>query len=738
MRPVVRLTVLLVCLGLAPNLRAQSVALDSLQTARLATLGRVWGVVKYFHPAILSRPIDWDSALVATVPRALSARSDADYANAIDAMLGYLGDPNTHVRPNALSPPEVTGSSATARWSDSTLVIAIPRFKNDIYERVQGIVPLIRGARRVVFDLRGPPPSNRGDADDVFGNTLDGLLTARPISAPRIRYRMQRRYTNDRETYETGGELFRPSGNTVERRVAFVLYADSDLPLIAWALQESGDGGVVLDGGRGTLINSWSSRSATYAVDLGAGHFADIRLSDALGRANGLLTPDSIAHRDGTTDTPLHVALELVRRPARRPALTPSNVMLSAPGNDSAFAEMRYPQLPYRMLAAFRYWNAIHYFYPSEMPAGEDWDRALSQIAVTLAAARDSVEYAVAVWDMVRRLKDGHAGAPSPPIIRLRGEYWPSVGVEYVEGQPAIVRVGTDSAIRASGIKVGDVILRVDGEDVASRKARLAKYAPGTRPEVHDYRFAQNSMLSGPEGSTARVTVQSTGGVVHEVSLVRRVRPCLSPSCALRPGPAFRLLPGNIGYVDLSLLDDAAVDSMFNALRNTSAIIFDGRGYPRGTTFSLAARLATTAGVVLARGTFPINLSPDPNQRGLTTGAWVSQPTTKWRYTGRTAVLIDLLAQSQAEQIVLALAATGATLIGSPTGGALGSTTPVILPGGIRASFPSGEWHRADGTPLQRVGIQPDIAVRPTIAGIRAGRDEVLERAIEFVRGSRR
>jgi C-terminal processing protease CtpA/Prc len=40
---------------------------------------------------------------------------------------------------------------------------------------------------------------------------------------------------------------------------------------------------------------------------------------------------------------------------------------------------------------------------------------------------------------------------------------------------------------------------------------------------------------------------------------------------------------------------------------------------------------------------------------------------------------------------------------------------------------------RPDGRPLQRVGLIPDIEVKPTLAGIRAGRDEVLERAIAYV-----
>ena len=40
-----------------------------------------------------------------------------------------------------------------------------------------------------------------------------------------------------------------------------------------------------------------------------------------------------------------------------------------------------------------------------------------------------------------------------------------------------------------------------------------------------------------------------------------------------------------------------------------------------------------------------------------------------------------------------------------------------------------------DKTPTQRIGIVPDIEVRPTIAGLREGRDEVLEVAIREIIG---
>jgi C-terminal processing protease CtpA/Prc len=42
---------------------------------------------------------------------------------------------------------------------------------------------------------------------------------------------------------------------------------------------------------------------------------------------------------------------------------------------------------------------------------------------------------------------------------------------------------------------------------------------------------------------------------------------------------------------------------------------------------------------------------------------------------------------------------------------------------------------RSDESPTQRIGIVPDIESKPTIAGLRAGRDEVLEVAIREIVG---
>ena len=113
------------------------------------------------------------------------------------------------------------------------------------------------------------------------------------------------------------------------------------------------------------------------------------------------------------------------------------------------------------------------------------------------------------------------------------------------------------------------------------------------------------------------------------------------------------------------------------------------------------------------------------------------EPSPKGRYAGAVVTLINEDAISQSEHTCLFIEAAtegAATFIGSPTNGANGDVTTVILPGGISVNFTGHDVRHANGGQLQRVGIQPHIKVEPTIAGIRSGKDEVLEKAVAFLK----
>ncbi|HET6242099.1 MAG TPA: S41 family peptidase, partial [Arthrobacter sp.] len=83
-------------------------------------------------------------------------------------------------------------------------------------------------------------------------------------------------------------------------------------------------------------------------------------------------------------------------------------------------------------------------------------------------------------------------------------------------------------------------------------------------------------------------------------------------------------------------------------------------------------------------------------------------------------------------------AANGTKLIGTATAGANGDVTRFPVPGGIWIGFTGHDVRHADGRQLQRIGLTPDIEVAPTRAGLKAGRDEVLERALEYLEETRK
>jgi C-terminal processing protease CtpA/Prc len=170
--------------------------------------------------------------------------------------------------------------------------------------------------------------------------------------------------------------------------------------------------------------------------------------------------------------------------------------------------------------------------------------------------------------------------------------------------------------------------------------------------------------------------------------------------------------------------------------------VFDMRGYPNGTAWPIAPRVNTRKARYGAefleplRTASPDDEAPDPRIRFLQ--QIPPLPPGETIYTGKIVVLIDDRAISQAEHTCLFLESTaGAKFIGSPTHGTNGDITYMRLPGGLRMIFTGQEVRHVDDRQLQKIGIQPDILVRPTLAGIRAGKDEVLDRALAYLATNR-
>ena len=198
-----------------------------------------------------------------------------------------------------------------------------------------------------------------------------------------------------------------------------------------------------------------------------------------------------------------------------------------------------------------------------------------------------------------------------------------------------------------------------------------------------------------------------------------------------------RLLDGNLGYLNLCRLPNLAeFERAFAALSQANGLIIDLRGYPRFMVqLVLSARLNDRP-VKSAIFEIPVLSSYDRTEQGWNIGQYDIKPDPRTHYGGPVVVLINEKTRGTAEDLGIFLKDAGrVTFVGGPTAGCNGNRTWLSLPGAGRMFFTGMRVKFGDSSRFQNVGILPDVPVAPTVEGIRAGRDEILERAIEVLRG---
>jgi len=198
------------------------------------------------------------------------------------------------------------------------------------------------------------------------------------------------------------------------------------------------------------------------------------------------------------------------------------------------------------------------------------------------------------------------------------------------------------------------------------------------------------------------------------------------------PGNTFQMLSSDIAYLKLSSVVAADSANYINSAAGTKGLIIDIRNYPSDFVPFTLGDLLVSSPVNFVQFTVGDVTNPGAFHWQIILGLTPAQP----QYTGKVVILVDEITQSQAEYTAMALRASpNAIVVGSTTAGADGNISPVPLPGGFYFYFSGIGVFYPNHDPTQRVGIVPNIVARPTIAGIRAGRDQVLDEAIRLIEG---
>jgi hypothetical protein len=739
---------------------AQSRSYTPDEIDRMASLGKLWGMLHYLHPNVLNGSVVTDS-LVLPAARSIAAdASAANYKRVITTMLAATGDSESKLLKSSEPVRLLTSPGAVnvIQLLGGFQYIALPTDISSMEELTKtGLVDdSWRNANGTVLDLRKSDYqiqdwSEEQFLSDFMPTLVISLLGKKRMPALQERFAAHNGFVSQTQTtpnvYRAGWrtttitESTKGDGKGYGKPFVFVLHEQSNARLI-WqclALAQAGVCHVVIDG-----HGPFSAKGNTHAITLSDGLICQIRVSDVYTR-NGQFLPEPAAVlpvTDTTKDGQLVQKCIALLQQAPDKIVTssmqslPMDYLYPRPGR---YSQSFYPDAGLRLMGLFNWWNAIHYFFPYKQLTDVPWDSVLYSHIPIMLNAKDSIEYMFAVRSMVSYINDSHGFLynenPVTPVRSILG-YWPPVDLRFKEGKLWLTDIGIDSAQDMSQVQLWDEILAIDDVPVKQAAEKWRRFIASSNESTYA-RDVVRYMINGPKDSKVKLHIRRQG-VEKEVSLVRTGRSNLrSPKTDFNLRyPAIQKMQDSVLYINMGHLTGNQADSLAKVLHKEKVLLFDIRNYPQGTAWTLAPRMTTTAkkAVVFDKPfVTPGHLFGGESKESMASAFTVVPADSKKAFEGRVFILCNEQTQSQAEySIMMFQGATKCTVVGSQTAGADGNVTQVAIPGGYEAWFSGLGILYPDGGQTQRKGIRVDVEVKPTMEGLKAGKDEVLEAALKL------
>ncbi len=378
-----------------------------------------------------------------------------------------------------------------------------------------------------------------------------------------------------------------------------------------------------------------------------------------------------------------------------------------------------------RLGAVVEVWNVIQHFYPNFDWTQVDWPAQLPRVLAQVAESPSPEAYLRSVRTLMASLQDAH-GYVSP--LWREVEAGPGLSLAWVGSDLAVCGVAED--LKAT-VHAGDVLVAVDGVPTARAVAELAPTLPASSTQGLRYLEA-TGLLQGPAGSV-ELTLRGEDGAMRTVRVQRPFRQTV-PREPRPAGACVELRPG-VWYVDLARLTRETVESTLQAIGGARALVLDMRGYPSFGAWQKLFAHFTDAPLQTPPFLVPVITRPDRGDLTFQREGWSIQPEAP-KLEARRFFLVDARAISQAELLMDFVEHYKlGEILGEATAGVDGNVNP-FLAGGLRIAWTGMKVPKHDGTPLAGVGILPTLPVARTLEGLRAGRDEVLDRALDLALGA--
>lgn len=421
---------------------------------------------------------------------------------------------------------------------------------------------------------------------------------------------------------------------------------------------------------------------------------------------------------------------------AQRPCNQQYYVSKSSAGNVNFLNERTYFYLPYpddgfRLLSLFRYWNMVQYFFPYRDLIGEDWKLNLKKFIPKYLHAKNALEYKLTAFELATSLHDTHAFFDfDADINQFLGNSYLPVKFKFIKNTPVVSGYLSEEFAKSNNLQVGDIITKWNNMPISNRIDTLSKYVPASN---------NGTLLRDIASVLAR-----TNEPEINIELIRNGKKLTTTSKSYSTDklnfggkfsfsgtPTYKWVGDKIGYVDHGKLKQTDLPAMFERFKEAKGLIIDLRNYPSDNLFGSLPNYLLSKPREYAKTLVPDMCHPGSFyfEQPIKTGDYSDKD-----FKGKLILLIDETSQSSSEFHAMAYRTyANCIVVGSNSAGADGNVSDIILPGNLKTRFSGIGIYYPDGTPTQRVGIRPDIIVRPTISDIMNQRDAVLEKAIRLL-----
>ncbi|MPS66397.1 S41 family peptidase [Chryseobacterium sp.] len=397
--------------------------------------------------------------------------------------------------------------------------------------------------------------------------------------------------------------------------------------------------------------------------------------------------------------------------------------------NENPYTQMNYPDEGFRLLSLYRYWNIIQYYFPYKNLIDEDWKDILAEFIPKFINAKNETEYTLASLEIIGRIHDTHAGiwGNNEALKKYFGERYAPVLLTFAENKAVVKDFYNDSLGEETGLQKGDVITEINGENVDNIVKNTLKYLPASNYPTQLRDISKKLLRSNAETIVIKI---SRNGKTEEKTIKTYTFSDLK--IKNEDKEFFKMHDHDVAYVYMGSVNSDKLSEVFDKIKNTKGLVIDFRNYPSDFVVFTMSKLLKPDSTEFVKFSNTNNSQP---------GLFTFTPSLKIpgsgnnAYKGKIAILINETTQSSAEYHTMAFrTAPNAKVFGSTTAGADGNVSKIMLPGNISTMISGIGVYYPDGIETQRIGIVPDVEVKPTIDGIKNNEDEVLDKAVEWIK----